>query len=93
MTGLYIFWLATHLATAALGYWFCVTVRWYRTVQRERALRALGGQLPDWEVAARKLEAEALESALRHSSHAANELRRHADITRQRGRRRDREWQ
>ncbi len=87
-----LLWIGTHLAAVALGHEARIVAERYRAKERERVLRALGGSLPDWEQAARKLEDAALDIAMRHGSHAANSLREQADITRKRGRRRDREW-
>lgn len=87
----------THLAAYALGYGACVVIERRRQRRRESVLRGLGAELPDWETAARQLEARAhkcvtempnLDTALR----AARGLRAEADITRKRGRQRDREW-
>jgi hypothetical protein len=78
--------------SVAAGY----SLRWlhegYQHRQRERVLRALGGALPDWEVGARALEEEAHECAMRGDSYRPAELREQADITRRRGRQRDRQW-
>jgi hypothetical protein len=83
--------------SAVCGYVARVLVERFIERRRERALRALGGKLPDWEVHALELEARAhlavstminLDTAVA----AAQMLRREADTTRKRGRRRDREW-
>jgi len=90
-------YLFTHLAACALGYGGRVFLEWRQQRHRERLLRALGGKLPDWEEQARALESTAHlclseMTQLSGATHAANTLRAEADITRRRGRRRDREW-
>ena len=80
------------LAGLLLGY----GLRWlhegYQQRQRERVLRALGGALPDWEVAARALEDVAHSCAMTGRIDGAAQIREQADITRCRGRKRDRQW-
>jgi hypothetical protein len=60
--------------------------------RRERVLRALGGQLPDWERNARNLEDQVQVEAMHGHWDNARRLRREADITRRRGQLRDRMW-
>jgi len=80
------------LAGLLLGY----SLRWlhesYQHRQRERVLRALGGELPSWEIAARRMEEEAHRMALRCNVLGAADLHQFADIERRRGRKRDRQW-
>lgn len=80
------------LAACALGYGGRIVVERLQQRRRERVLHALGGQLPEWEQNARALEAKAQEMALIHSDYLADTLRQQADVTRKRGRRRDRQW-
>jgi GAF domain-containing protein len=71
-------------------------LRWlyedYRRRQLERVLRALGGELPDWEVAARDLEKHAVVQSRAGKYEHARLMRCEADTIRLRGRRRDRQW-
>ena len=80
------------LAGLLLGY----GLRWlhedYQQRQRERVLRALGGELPDWEVAARALEKHSHTQAMVGKYQHAEQMRREADTTRTRGNQRDRRW-
>jgi len=82
---------------AALGYVARVLVERYIHGRRERVLRALGGELPDWEKRARELETEAhhqitAQKVLNGAKEWARFFQSEAEITRKRGRRRDREW-
>lgn len=91
-------YLVTYVAAGALGYIGRIFVEWHQRRQRERVVRALGGKLPDWELNAREIE-ERAHRAVMEMTHrteaqgAARMLQKEADITRARGRRRDREWQ
>lgn len=91
----YIF---THLAACVLGYGARVFVERQQQRHRERVLRALGGKLPNWEQQARDLEDMAHEVVmqerkdLNNGERCASTYLAQADITRRRGRRRDREW-
>lgn len=81
----------------ALGYVGRIFVEWSQRRHRERVLRALGGKLPDWEESARALEGRAQHALTEMTqvdvaASAARILRKEADTTRKRGRRRDREW-
>lgn len=85
--------VATHVASVAIGYGACYLVDRHRQRIRARVLRALGGQLPDWERDARKIEEAARDATLQYqSSDRVKQLWEQADIIRKRGRRRDREW-
>ena len=91
-------YLIGYVAACALGYAGRIVVEWAQRRHRERVLRALGGKLPDWEVGARALEDRAHNCVLQltdldTATRGARMLRQEADTTRQRGRRRDREWQ
>lgn len=90
-------YLATYVLACALGYVARIFVEWSQRRSRERVVRALGGRLPDWELCAREIEERAHRAVMdmTHRSEAegaARMLQKEADITRARGRRRDREW-
>ena len=89
------------IGSAAIGYGVRVLVERYEQRARERVVRVLagdGGELPDWEVKARELDDLAHRYASRTDKFptdvdmgAASRLRREADVTRKRGRQRDRQ--
>lgn len=75
-----------------LGYLLRVVQEELARRRHERALHALGGNLPDWEMRARELEAHAQRQSLVGKYYHARTMRAHADQERARGRRRDRMW-
>jgi hypothetical protein len=93
--------IITYLVACVLGYVGRILVEWSQRRHRERVLRALGGKLPDWEERARELEGRAHENLvartpegkdMNNAQRIARIYRGEADVTRKRGRRRDREW-
>jgi hypothetical protein len=89
--------VAGALCFGGVGYLVRGLVDRYRAAQRERVLRSLGGALPDWEVMARALEERAQQcvatmTQIDMARRCARGLRDEADITRRRGRARDRLW-
>ena len=91
-------YLIMYLAACALGYCGRVFVERQQRRHRERVLRALGGKVPDWEEKARELEGLAQaaftqeQKDLNNAKRCADRYLAQADVTRRRGRRRDREW-
>ena len=78
----------TQIAACALGYGACLIVGRLQQQHRERAIRALGGELPDWELRARKLEDEADRHEIENMHMIASDRRTKARLLRRVARRR-----